>query len=325
MGAQCLLLRGCDMFDTRIHRGWRSAFFAFGVGTLLFSVAAYGAPPTISSVSPDPAKWIVNGDELNQIVLTFDMEVQVTAGEMFAYTLEGGSYAALTVSPAPPSTFVTVDLAPGISADRFTLVVLPTVQNTVGEAFASGPAAFQFTVLQGDVTRDGLINIDDHIALSAAHENEGNVYTPEADLDDDGDVDDDDRAILTGMPLNTELANGAPDVDDDGANDTFDNCIDVANTEQVNSDADTNGDACDNCPNTTNLAQADGDSDGVGDACEPVITTPGSNDTDADGILNPNDNCPNNANPKQEDLDEDGIGDVCDDDKDGDGLLNKPN
>ena len=64
----------------------------------------------------------------------------------------------------------------------------------------------------------------------------------------------------------------------------------------------------DNCPNVHNPEQTDTDGDGIGDACEEV-TTP---DDDNDGVPNDEDNCPTMANPDQADADNDGVGDACD-------------
>tara|TARA_R110002111_G_C6003393_1_gene373430 strand:+ start:5327 stop:6769 length:1443 start_codon:yes stop_codon:yes gene_type:complete len=72
------------------------------------------------------------------------------------------------------------------------------------------------------------------------------------------------------------------DIDGDTISNAFDNCVEVANTDQLDSDNDGEGDACDN-------------------------------DDDNDGILDENDNCPLIANTDQEDADNDGLGDVCDD------------
>lgn len=60
----------------------------------------------------------------------------------------------------------------------------------------------------------------------------------------------------------------------------------------------------DNCPDVPNIAQADTDYDGVGDACDP--------DIDGDGILNEYDYCPYVYDPFQEDFDQDDLGDSCD-------------
>ena len=62
----------------------------------------------------------------------------------------------------------------------------------------------------------------------------------------------------------------------------------------------------DNCPNVYNPDQADTDGDGQGDVCD-VLT-----DSDTDQIADEVDNCPINANPNQIDTDGDGIGDACD-------------
>jgi hypothetical protein len=80
------------------------------------------------------------------------------------------------------------------------------------------------------------------------------------------------------------------DFDEDGVLDGDDNCVEVYNPDQTDSDG-----------------------DGEGDACEEVT------DSDGDGIDDDVDNCPDSPNTDQNDDDEDGLGDVCDPDADGDG------
>jgi hypothetical protein len=112
------------------------------------------------------------------------------------------------------------------------------------------------------------------------------------------------------------------DKDNDGVKDDKDNCPNVKNAGQTDTDGDGKGDACDgdddsdgiadetdNCPKKANAAQADADRDGKGDACEQ--------DDDGDGSVDSEDPCPSVADSGS-DLDEDGLGDACDDDDDGD-------
>lgn len=58
------------------------------------------------------------------------------------------------------------------------------------------------------------------------------------------------------------------DTDADGACDVSDNCLNVANPDQLDKDGDGIGDACDNCPTTPNPDQTDCDGDGMGDGCD---------------------------------------------------------
>jgi len=120
---------------------------------------------------------------------------------------------------------------------------------------------------------------------------------------------------------NTDLGDTyqfADDYDNDGWEDSFDNCLRAYNPDQGDADGDEFGDACDNCLEVSNRDQFDFDGDLLGNACDL--------DLDGDDILNVDDNCAEVPNPLvdgiQLDLDGDGFGDACDTDIDGDGLTN---
>ncbi len=80
------------------------------------------------------------------------------------------------------------------------------------------------------------------------------------------------------------------DRDHDGILNDKDNCPDIQNVDQLDTDGDSVGDACDNCVSEVNIVQTDSDGDKLGDVC---------------------DNCPDVANADQKDTDKDGKGDAC--------------
>ena len=86
---------------------------------------------------------------------------------------------------------------------------------------------------------------------------------------------------------NTDLGDSyqnADDYDDDGVEDSTDNCMRLANPYQLDMDGDGVGDMCDNCLEFYNPTQEDNDGDGHGDFCD--------DDIDNDQVLNLDDECP---------------------------------
>lgn len=89
------------------------------------------------------------------------------------------------------------------------------------------------------------------------------------------------------LVTNTDLGDtyqNADDFDDDGIEDSSDNCPRVKNPNQLDRDGDKIGDLCDNCINTWNSYQEDNDGDSLGDYCD--------RDDDNDGIIDSYDDCP---------------------------------
>jgi hypothetical protein len=123
-----------------------------------------------------------------------------------------------------------------------------------------------------------------------------------------GDCDDTNPAIHPGAPeicnrvddnCDGQIDEGS-DLDGDGVS-VCDNCPDVYNPDQRDTDADSVGDACDNCPMIANIGQVDSDRDKVGDGCDncPTVPNPDQSDIDSDVLGDLCDNCPTIPNPDQ--------------------------
>ncbi|MGQ7848736.1 FG-GAP-like repeat-containing protein [Granulosicoccus sp. 3-233] len=134
-----------------------------------------------------------------------------------------------------------------------------------------------------------------------------------ADLDGDSDLDAFVALWVAGNQVWLNESVIEPDSDGDDIPDSSDNCPDMENFDQTNSDNDALGDACDD----------DDDNDGLSDDRETSLgTNPLVADTDGDGSDDAVDNCPVAANADQADLDNDLVGDICDEDLDGDSVGN---
>jgi hypothetical protein len=135
----------------------------------------------------------------------------------------------------------------------------------------------------------------------------------DTDLDGLGnneDTDDDNDSVLDSDDLYPLDASESADTDGDGVGDNADFFPNNA-SETTDNDLDGIGDNSDNCVSVANTDQLDTDGDTLGNACDP--------DDDNDGLNDENDALPLDAS-EQDDTDGDGIGNNADTDDDGDSI-----
>lgn len=160
-------------------------------------------------------------------------------------------------------------LAAEIGVPRSTRTITPT-----GDASLDAPFAW----IQGPyVVQVGGSQLLD---ASASYAVTGQIVKYEWDLNGDGDYDI--ESVEPALPYAfTDIFDGTVNVrvtDEDGRSSV------ATTTINVTRDGDTIPDAKDNCPDVVNWDQADSDSDGAGDACDP---SPGLPMRDIEGVFVP--------------------------------------
>ena len=316
---------------------------AYGFSNPFEYAEVHGSTMTISGLShtqvtffaDDDGDGVPNGDEVE--VYGTDPDSADSDGD----GVEDGMELAMGTDASDATDFgdTDADLDGLLADDELALGTDPDVADTDGDGVEDGDELADgtdptdatdslFTDTDGD-GYDDRFQDDDGDGLHNQLEDELGTDAQDADTDGDGISDLDELYLYGTDPLDGSDALST-DIDGDGLEDHDDNCIEVDNADQLDTDGDGRGDACDDdddddgtvddddeCPLD---ADDDLDEDGL---CGDVDACPEDpeNDSDDDGLCESVDNCPLDANPNQSDVDGDSLGDVCEPDSDDDGVI----
>ena len=164
--------------------------------------------PRVVSVEPGPAAGVVDQLGLDEIQVGFDETVMIPRGSITVWTVGGGPVRGLASSFDIGTNVLTITLPRAIQTDRVTLVLDYTITDMAGNpldgeifdptdpflpsgnSLPGGLGVFRINVLQGDATRDGVVDGQDGDAVLASigrcAGDEG--FNANADLNQDGCV-----------------------------------------------------------------------------------------------------------------------------------------
>ena len=280
---------------------------AFDTSVVNITGGDYGL---IAFLPGDLAVVTMSGGVVRLIRATGGSQVDVLAGQIsdgldaigFSnVTLSGGLIGGITASANGVLHFEGGEVTGRLKADRDGTIIM-SAGSVAGNADVTEQATL--TIAGGSIAGDVMSRGDAQLQIF------GGTFGPNLFALDTGNV----TIFGTGFnrPLGevTDLSGSITGVLTDGTpiGIEFGRASTASIVLAATSDPDGDGvpDGLDNCPDVPNADQTDTDGNGLGDACNDA------EDFDGDEFADDLDNCPDDPNADQSDLDEDGVGDACD-------------